>query len=344
MMRLALDAMGGDKAPAETVKGAYEFLQSTDSSISIILVGQEEPVSREMARHRFDPARISLVPATQVIGMEEKPAKIFKTRPDSSVVKAVQLVKDGKADGVISAGSTGAMLSASLMLLGRIPGVRRPAIGTFIPSESGGFLLCDVGANLDVRATDLVQFALMARAYAIHEMHLENPRIGLMNIGTEASKGNEVTRRAYGLMQIHVNGFIGNVEANDLFAGVADVVVCDGFVGNMMLKLSEGLVVNLGKWIKANLKRHFFSMLALPLLQPAVKELRHALDWEEYGGAPLLGVNGVSIVCHGSSSSKAIKNALRAAMESINGNLIEGIQSRIAKHLDINGEQHASRK
>ncbi|MCH8326969.1 MAG: phosphate acyltransferase PlsX [Candidatus Marinimicrobia bacterium] len=343
-MRLALDAMGGDKAPAETVKGAYEFLQSTDSSISIILVGQEEPVSREMARHRFDPARISLVPATQVIGMEEKPAKIFKTRPDSSVVKAVQLVKDGKADGVISAGSTGAMLSASLMLLGRIPGVRRPAIGTFIPSESGGFLLCDVGANLDVRATDLVQFALMARAYAIHEMHLENPRIGLLNIGTEAGKGNEVTQRAYGLMQIHVNGFIGNVEANDLFAGVADVVVCDGFVGNMMLKLSEGLVVNLGKWIKANLKRHFFSMLALPLLQPAVKELRHALDWEEYGGAPLLGVNGVSIVCHGSSSSKAIKNALRAAMESINGNLIEGIESRIAKHLDINGEQHASRK
>ena len=343
-MRLALDAMGGDKAPVETVKGAYEFLQSTDSSISIILVGQEEAVSRELARHPFDPARISLVPATQVIGMEEKPAKIFKTRPDSSVVKAVQLVKDGKADGVISAGSTGAMLSASLMLLGRIPGVRRPAIGTFIPSESGGFLLCDVGANLDVRATDLVQFALMARAYAIHEMHLENPRIGLLNIGTEAGKGNEVTQRAYGLMQIHVNGFIGNVEATDLFAGVADVVVCDGFVGNMVLKLSEGLVINLGKWIKANLKRHFLSMLALPLLQPAVKELRHALDWEEYGGAPLLGVNGVSIVCHGSSSSKAIKNALRAAMESINGNLIEGIQSRIAKHLDINGEQHASRK
>ena len=343
-MRLALDAMGGDKAPAETVKGAYEFLQSTDSSISIILVGQEEAVSRELARHRFDPARISLVPATQVIGMEEKPAKIFKTRPDSSVVKAVQLVKDGKADGVISAGSTGAMLSASLMLLGRIPGVRRPAIGTFIPSESGGFLLCDVGANLDVRATDLVQFALMARAYAIHEMHLENPRIGLLNIGTEAGKGNEVTQRAYGLMQIHVNGFIGNVEATDLFAGVADVVVCDGFVGNMVLKLSEGLVINLGKWIKANLKRHFLSMLALPLLQPAVKELRHALDWEEYGGAPLLGVNGVSIVCHGSSSSKAIKNALRAAMESINGNLIEGIERRIAKHLDINGEQHASRK
>lgn len=337
-MRLALDAMGGDRAPAETVKGAYEFLQSTDSSISIVLVGQAEPVSQEMARHPFDPARISLLPASQVVAMEEKPAKIFKTKPDSSVVKAVQLVKDGKADAVISAGSTGALLTASLMLLGRIPGVRRPAISTFIPSESGGFLLCDVGANLDARATDLVQSALMARAYAIHEMHLENPRIGLMNIGHEAGKGNEMTQQAYGLMQIHVNGFIGNVEATDIFAGAADVVVCDGFVGNMMLKLSEGLVINLGKWIKATMKRHVLSMLALPLLQPAIKDLRRELDWEEYGGAPLLGVNGISIVCHGSSSSKAIKNALRAAMESINGNLIEGIESRIAKHLDINGE------
>ena len=337
-MRLALDAMGGDRAPAETVKGAYEFLQSTDSSISIVLVGQAEPVSQEMARHPFDPARISLLPASQVVAMEEKPAKIFKTKPDSSVVKAVQLVKDGKADAVISAGSTGALLTASLMLLGRIPGVRRPAISTFIPSESGGFLLCDVGANLDARATDLVQSALMARAYAIHKMHLENPRIGLMNIGHEAGKGNEMTQQAYGLMQIHVNGFIGNVEATDIFAGAADVVVCDGFVGNMMLKLSEGLVINLGKWIKATMKRHVLSMLALPLLQPAIKDLRRELDWEEYGGAPLLGVNGISIVCHGSSSSKAIKNALRAAMESINGNLIEGIESRIAKHLDINGE------
>lgn len=337
-MRLALDAMGGDRAPAETVKGAYEFLQSTDSSISIVLVGQAEPVSQEMARHPFDPARISLLSAAQVVAMEEKPAKIFKTKPDSSVVKAVQLVKDGKADAVISAGSTGALLTASLMLLGRIPGVRRPAISTFIPSESGGFLLCDVGANLDARATDLVQSALMARAYAIHEMHLENPRIGLMNIGHEAGKGNEMTQQAYGLMQIHVNGFIGNVEATDIFAGAADVVVCDGFVGNMMLKLSEGLVINLGKWIKATMKRHVLSMLALPLLQPAIKDLRRELDWEEYGGAPLLGVNGISIVCHGSSSSKAIKNALRAAMESINGNLIEGIESRIAKHLDINGE------
>ncbi|MCH7575069.1 MAG: phosphate acyltransferase PlsX [Candidatus Marinimicrobia bacterium] len=337
-MRLALDAMGGDRAPAETVKGAYEFLQSTDSSISIVLVGQAEPVSQEMARHPFDPARISLLSAAQVVGMEEKPAKIFKTKPDSSVVKAVQLVKDGQADAVISAGSTGALLTASLMLLGRIPGVRRPAIGTFIPSESGGFLLCDVGANLDARATDLVQSALMARAYAIHEMHLENPRIGLMNIGHEAGKGNEMTQQAYGLMQVHVNGFIGNVEATDIFAGAADVVVCDGFVGNMMLKLSEGLVINLGKWIKATMKRHVLSMLALPLLQPAIKDLRRELDWEEYGGAPLLGVNGISIVCHGTSSSRAIKNALRAAMESINGKLIEGIESRIAKHLDINGE------
>ena len=340
-MRIALDLMGGDNAPAEMVKGAFEFLQSADESVSLILVGQEAVLMAEVANYPFDESRVRLLAAQQVVGMDEKPAKILKTKPDSSIVRAVQLVRDHEADGVVSAGNTGALLTSARLLLHRIPGVRRPAIATFIPSAKGGFLLCDAGANVDVRAADLVQFAIMARAYAIHEMHIKRPRIGLLNIGAEPGKGNELTIRAYAQMSEHVDGFIGNVESRDLFADATDVVVCDGFVGNVLLKLSEGMIINLSQWVKYELMQHPISLVSLPLLRPALKKLRQDLDWEEHGGSPLLGVNGVAIVGHGSSNAKAIKNALRATQESVQNNLIVAIRDGIAKHKEITEEHHA---
>ncbi|MCH7528678.1 MAG: hypothetical protein IH972_03915 [Candidatus Marinimicrobia bacterium] len=205
-MRIALDAMGGDHGPEQTVKGAVDFLREVaDRDVGVILVGDRAALETEAARHNYDSRRLEINHAGQLVSLDDQPSRIVKTKPDSSLVRAVQLVKDGAADGIISAGSTGALLTASLMILGRIRGVRRPAIATFMPSESGGFLLCDVGANLDARPTDLVQSALMARAYAIHEMHLENPRIGLMNIGTEAGKGNEITQQAFELRDLIVS-------------------------------------------------------------------------------------------------------------------------------------------
>lgn len=335
-MRIALDGMGGDHAPQQTVKGAVEFVRDRAySDHKVVLVGEPAALEAELRKYSYDSDRIDLVPASQVVAMDEKPARIVKTKPDSSLVKAVTLVRDKQADGIVSAGSTGALLAASLFLLKRIPGVRRPAICPYLPSESGGFVICDAGANVDVRPSHLVQFALMASAYSQHLFGLPSPRIGLLNIGTEATKGNEITVEAYKLLREGFENFVGNVEARDLFNDVADVVVCDGFVGNILVKFGEGLVRHLVNWGKDTLKKHPISMLSLPLMRPALKDLGHQLDHEETGGWPLLGLNGISIVCHGSSNAKAIKNALISATRCVTENLIESIASGIKEHLDL---------
>ncbi|MCH7528030.1 MAG: phosphate acyltransferase PlsX [Candidatus Marinimicrobia bacterium] len=332
-MRIALDAMGGDHGPEQTVKGAVDFLREVaDRDVGVILVGDRAALETEAARHNYDSHRLEINHASQLVDQDEKPSRIVKTKPDSSLVRAVQLVKEGTAQGIVSAGSTGALLSASLFLLDRIPGVRRPAICTWFPSAKGGFLLCDVGANVNVRATDLVQFAIMARAYCQHQLNHPNPRIGLVNIGTEASKGNEVTVKAYQLLSVQVDNFVGNIEARDLFEGHADVVVCDGFVGNILLKFTEGLVQHLYGWARQTVRRHWTSQLALPLLRPALVDLTQQLDYAETGGSPLLGLNGVSIVSHGLSSAKAIKNALKTAHRCVTEELISSITKGITDH------------
>lgn len=339
-MRITLDAMGGDHAPEQTVKGAFDYLHNTPGEDVVILVGQEDALAAEIKKYPFDPARIEVVHASEVVEMHDRPSRIVKTKRDSSLVRAVELVRTGEADGVVSAGSTGALLSASLFLLGRIPGVRRPAICPLIPTVHGGFLLCDAGANADVRARDLVQFALMARANSIHLFNHPRPRIGLLNIGIEAGKGNELTMRAHALLAEHVDNFIGNVEASDLFAGVTDVVVCDGFVGNILLKVVEGMVLHVAGWARDKLKRHPISQLALPLMRPALKDLAQDFDYEEHGGSPLLGIDGVSVVCHGTSSARAIMNGLKTAVRCVSENLIASIQRGIEDHLDIFEERH----
>ncbi|UCH62979.1 MAG: phosphate acyltransferase PlsX [Fidelibacterota bacterium] len=342
-MRIALDAMGGDNAPEQTVKGAVNYLcQWPDENVKVILVGHEDVLRAEIEKYSFDEARINIVHVPKVVAMNDKPARIVKTKRNSSLVRIVELMKNGEADGAVSAGNTGALLSASLFLLDRIPGVRRPAICPLIPSAHGGFLLCDAGANVDVRARDLVQFALMARANSIHIFNQPRPRIGLLNIGTEVGKGNELTMRAHDLFVTHVDNFVGNVEARDVFAGVADVVICDGFVGNTMLKVVEGMVLHVAGWAQDKLKQHPVSKLALSLiLRPALKEMARELNYEEHGGSPLLGINGILVVCHGTSNAKAIMNALRTATRCVNENLIASIQKGIKAHMDIFEEQNA---
>lgn len=341
-MRIALDAMGGDHAPEQIVKGTFDFLREVpDQDITVVLVGHQDVLRETVRKYSFDPHRIHIVHASDTVAMDEKPARIVKTKPESSLVKAVKLVRNDEADGIISAGNTGALLSASLFLLKRIPGVRRPALCPFIPTPCGGFVLSDAGANVDVRASDLVQFAVMARAYSMHMFDHPQPRTGLLNIGTEPGKGNELTLKAHDLLAEHVHDFVGNVEPRDLFSGAADVVVCDGFVGNILVKFGEGLIKNVADWAKKKLKRHPISLFSLPLMRPALKDLAHDLDPEEYGGWPLLGLNGVSIVCHGSSSAKAIKNALKTATRCVSENLINSIAKGINAHLDIFQENHA---
>ncbi len=342
-MRLALDAMGGDLAPQQMVKGTYQFLRRPENEgVSIVLVGHRDLLAPEVGKYAFDPDRFEVVHADEVVDMHDRPARIVKTKSNSSLVAATELVRSGEADGVVSAGSTGAVVAASLFLLRRIPGVRRPAICPLIPTAHGGFLLCDAGANVDVRAGDLLQFALMARTYSTHLFGIPEPRIGLLNIGTEAGKGNELTISAHRLLTDRLDNFVGNVEARDLFAGVADVVVCDGFVGNIMLKAAEGMVIHAVKWARDKLKRHSIFKLALPFMSSALRDLGRELDHEEHGGSPLLGVNGVAVVCHGTSSAKAIMNSLALAARCVSENLIESIQLGVDAHADVFEESHAT--
>lgn len=343
-MRIALDAMGGDYAPEQTVKGALDYLrQRPDKNITVILVGHEDAIGAQVKKYSFDRSRIDIIHTPEVVSMNDRPARIVKTKRNSSLVRIVELVKSGEVDGAVSAGSTGALLSASLFMLNRIPGVRRPALCPLIPTAHGGFLLCDAGANVDVRARDLVQFAIMARANSIHIFNHPRPRIGLLNIGAEAGKGNELTMRAHDLFVEHVDDFVGNVEARDVFAGVADVVICDGFVGNTILKIIEGMVLHVSTWGQDKLKQHPISKLALSLiLRPALKDIAKELNYEEHGGSPLLGINGILVVCHGISNARAIMNALKTAARCVTEQLIASIQRGIEAHLDIFEEHHAN--
>jgi len=327
-MRIALDAMGGDHAPEQTVKGAFDFLcQSPDEDVTVILVGCEDTVKAETVKYPFDMTRIDIIHAPEVVSMNDRPARIVKTKRDSSLVRTVELVKSGEADGAVSAGSTGALLSASLLLLDRIPGVRRPAVCPLIPSDHGGFLLCDAGANVDVRASDLVQFALMARANSIHIFDHSRPHIGLLNIGTEAGKGNELTLKAHDLFLTHVDNFVGNVEACDLFAGVADVVICDGFVGNILMKFAEGLGMTLARWLPGLLGEH--------LSPQAMRQAREGLAAltniaEVGGGGPLFGIDGVVIVGHGRARAASVAAAINLARKMVDLGMVEAMRQELA--------------
>ncbi len=329
-MKIAIDVMGGDHAPLSNIRGAVDYLkQSGNSSGEIVFVGDETRIRIYESTYRNVKERIHFVHAPDIITADERSSKVFREKPESSLVKAVQLVKDGFADAVISAGNTGALLTSALFILGKIPGINRPALAPFIPTQSGGFILCDAGANANVNPRHLVQFAIMSQAYLEHLENRKNPKVGLLNIGLEKSKGNELTVAAYPLLEEYVEQFAGNIEARYILDGKVDVVVCDGFTGNSILKSIEGLVKHTFEWLKQNIKAHPISRIGAPLMAPAFNDLKKTLDYEEHGGTSILGINGIVIKAHGSSSSRAIKNSLMAAQKAYDEKLVEDITSRI---------------
>jgi len=328
-MRIAVDAMGGDYAPEEIIKGTMMAAKSSPD-VQLILVGQKERIQTFLSGGTL-PGNVSIYEASEVIEMDEHPANAVRKKKDSSIVVATRLVKQGEADAVVSAGSTGAQMAAALLGLGRIKGIERPAIVTILPTPEGGKLILDVGANMDATPEQLCQYGLMGSVYATKILGIQNPRVGLLNVGSEEGKGNELTQKAYPLLKASPLNFIGNVEGRDVPYGRADVVVCEGFAGNILLKTAEGLAGVLFQQIKEKITSNMVRKLGALAVKPGLKEIARMMDYAEYGGAPLLGVNGISIICHGSSKAKAIFNAIRVARECVQVNLIEQIREDLPK-------------
>lgn len=327
-MRIAVDAMGGDHAPEEIIKGAL-IAANKDPNVQLILVGKKERILPFLADTKLK--NLSICDAAEVIAMDEHPANAVRKKKDSSIVVATRLVKAGEADAVVSAGSTGAQMAAGLLGLGRIKGIERPAIATVLPTPEGGKLILDVGANMDATPVQLSQYALMGSIYAERILRIPNPRVGLLNIGSEEGKGNDLAQKTFPLLKSASLNFIGNVEGRDVPYGRADVVVCDGFVGNVFLKATEGLAGVLFHQIKEKIMANTLRKLGALIVKPGLKEIAQMMDYAEYGGAPLLGVNGTSIICHGSSNARAIFNAIRVARECVEIQLIEKIREGLLK-------------
>jgi len=325
-MKIAVDAMGGDYAPAEIVKGAVEAAR--DYGIQSILVGDEVALKRELAEYAV-PQGLEICHASEAVQMDEHPANAIRRKPDSSIVVAANLVKDGTAQAMLSAGNTGAAMAVATLKLGRIAGIDRPAIGTVLPTAKGKCVLIDAGANVDCTVENLVQFAIMGSEYASRVMNVSNPKVGLLSIGEEPTKGNELTKATNARLGLVALNFIGNVEGKDVFAGSADVVVCDGFAGNIVLKVGEGMAEFVLSSIKKEIERTLISKLGAFLLRSALRSAKAQLDYAEYGGAPLLGVNGVCIICHGRSQSRAIRNAIKVAADAVRNNIVSCIDTSL---------------
>jgi len=310
-MNIAVDAMGGDKAPRATVEGA--ILAYREYGIPTILVGNERLIQGELTRHHIKDDKLQIHHATQVAGMAESPTDILRKKKDASICVALELIKKGEAQAVVSAGSSGATLAGAIFILGKLKNVDRPALAGVFPTLKGPTVMIDVGANVHCKSLHLVQFGIMASIFAENILGIKNPRVGLLNIGEEDSKGNRIVREAYETLRKSNLNFVGNVEGREIFTGNLDVVVCDGFVGNICLKLSEGLAEATGIMLKNEIKKNLLAKFGYFLARNAFYNFRKRVDYSEYGGVPLLGINGIVIICHGISTPKAIKNAIRVA-------------------------------
>ena len=332
-MKIALDAMGGDSAPASTVAGAWEALKK-HPDIEIVLVGDQARIEKELEALGAWPMhkRFSILHASQVVDMCDSATDALRRKKDSSISRACDLLADGGAQALVSAGHTGAFVAAAKIKLRMLPGVDRPAIATVMPTETNLFLLIDAGANVDSDPKHLLQFGIMGSVYSREVLGRKNPRVGLMSIGSEASKGNKLTQEAYKELALAKINFIGNVEGHDLFNKPVDVVVCDGFVGNVILKTSESLAGAIFSWLKRELKKDLRRKAGALLAKEAFYTIRHKTNTEEYGGMPLLGVNGICIKAHGNSSPKAIRNAIRVAREAVSLKVNPHIVKEIAQH------------
>lgn len=329
--RIAVDAMGGDFAPREIVAGAVEAARSAISVSKIYLVGNEGAIRAELARHGPMPDKIEIRHASEVVGMDESPAVAIRRKKDSSISRAVDLVKAGQADAVFSAGSTGAAVAASRLKLRTLEGVDRPAIAVVMPTPVKPFVLLDAGATTDCTPATLAQFAVMGSVYSQEIVGQKSPLIGLLSVGTEESKGNEITKEAFQMLEASGLNFKGNVEGHDLYEGQMDVVVCDGFVGNVVLKTSESAAHAISSWIKEEFTKNPLRLLGAILVKPGIDYIKKKSDPSVYGGAPLLGVNGVVIIGHGVSDAHAVRNGIRVAAESVAHHLNDQIVAGVKK-------------
>lgn len=326
---VALDAMGGDYAPAETVKGAVEAT-AEHPEIQVILVGKEEEIKNELNKYTYNSENIKIEPASEVIDMGEVPTKAIRKKKDSSLVKAMHLVREKKADAVVSAGSTGAILVGGQLVVGRIKGIKRPALAPFLPTEKGMSLLIDCGANVDARPEHLLQFAQMGSVYFENVLGKRNPTVGIINIGTEEEKGNQLVKETYPLLKECENiNFIGSVEAREIVKGGADILVCEAFVGNVILKFFEGVALSFLGLIKKGLLSGLRTKIGALLVKPALKGLVKTFDVSSQGGAPLLGLKGLVVKAHGNSKSKEIKTALFQCIAFKENNINDKIAQKI---------------
>jgi len=337
-MKIAVDAMGGDHGPAVVVEGAVAAAR--EFGTSLILVGDKAAIEREADRVGTRGLQLEYRHASQVVSMAESPSHALRRKRDSSLRIAAELVRDREAAAFISAGNTGAAMAISMFVIGVLRGVDRPAIAALLPNLRGYTVLIDVGANVDPKPWHLLQFAIMAHVYARDILGLDNPRVGLLSVGEEEGKGNELTRDAYEQLKASSLNFLGNVEGRDIYNGNCDVVVTDGFTGNVALKISESLAEMLGAMIKEELTRDTRSKLGAALSQPAFARFKKRVDYTEMGGAPLLGIDGGAIICHGASPVKAIKNAVRVAAEWAHAGLNEHIKAALeAEDVSRNGQE-----
>ncbi len=329
MTVIALDAMGGDFAPRAAVEGAARA--SREEGLHIVLVGDQERIAAELRRFRHNPRQIEIHHTPDAVTMEDAPTAVLRERPRASVRVACELVRDGAAQSAVSAGNSGAFMVAAKHALGTLPGIDRPAIATTLPLKRGATVLIDSGANVDCKPHYLVQFAQMGTLFARRVLAIEQPRVGLLNNGTEPGKGNELVRAAYDLLQQAPVTFVGNIESRDLFRGKADVLVCDGFVGNLVLKTAEAVGSQVRLLTKDALFRSPLALLGYWLVRGFIKELATRTDYHQVGGSPLLGLRHVAIVCHGSSSARTILAGVRVARQCVEQNLVRGIAEELAR-------------
>ena len=324
-MRIVIDGMGGDNAPQSNVEGAVNAIK--EYGINIVITGDKDILEKEFSKYDFDKEKLEIIHTTEIIENEDKPVKAIRSKKDSSMVVALRLVKEGYADAVISAGNTGALLAGGLFVVGRIKGIDRPCLCPAIPNAKKGMtLIADGGANADCKPRNLVEFAAMSNIYAKKVLGLSNPRVALANVGIEEGKGNDLVKKAYEeLKSIDLN-FIGNVEARDVINDYTDIIVCDGFTGNILLKSAEGVAISVMGLLKETFLSSTKGKLGAMLLKDDLRKLKSFMDYAEYGGAPLLGVNGGVIKAHGSSDSRAIKNAINQGIKFAKGNVLQDIK------------------
>ncbi|MBY2475282.1 phosphate acyltransferase PlsX [Clostridioides difficile] len=334
-MKIVIDGMGGDNAPKSNVEGAVNAIK--EYNVDLIITGDKDLLEKEFSNYEFDRNKLEIVHTTEIIENEDKPVKAIRSKKDSSMVVALNLVKEGKADAIISAGNTGALLAGGLFVVGRIKGIDRPCLCSAIPNVKRGMtLIADCGANADCKPKNLVEFSAMSNIYARKVLGLENPKVALANVGLEEGKGNDLVKRSYEEIKKLDLNFIGNVEAREVINAYTDIIICDGFTGNILLKSAEGVALSVMSLIKETFMASTKSKIGALLIKDDLRKLKSFIDYSEYGGAPLLGINGGVIKAHGSSDAKAIKNAINQGIKFAKGKVVEDISQFISKYNEEN--------